>query len=82
MTVKTYLVERKNFTSSIGVLDTCFTVSYVGEKLISGIITVDDNYVCAVDIWNNSENVELITRECNEKEIAIIEKLFTGRWAE
>lgn len=81
-TIKTYLVEKSEFTHSIGVLNARFIVSYVGEYLISGLITVDDNYLCSVDIWNNSEYVELITRESNEKEIAVIEKLFNGRWAE
>ena len=81
-TIKTYLVKREDFTHSIGISDTRFIVSYVGKGLISGIISVDDNYLCAVDIWHNSEFVELVTRDCCENEIAIIEKLFKGGWAE
>ena len=82
MALKTYLVERRNFTRSIGVLDTHFTVSYVGQNIISGIITVNDDYLCAVDIWTNSDLVELFTFESNKNEIKTIEKLFMGRWAE
>lgn len=77
-----FLVERDEFTRNIGFPDSQFLVNYVSDTLTAGTLLVNNSYVCLVDIWHDSKYVELVTRDCCENEIAIIEKLFKGGWAE